>query len=240
MSNSENPVSSNALFFGRTLAEYLKMFDLDISGNTKIKILDCPSGPASFVAEATRQGIEVVGCDPVYSENEAALRALGTSGVESCIKICQSYSQYLSEKFYPSLQSLESYSQSALQLFLEDYEAGIKEGRYVKASLPTLPFADASFNITLSANFLFVYFFQSEETALRDYEFHLSSILELMRVSQQEVRIFPFPNFEGLAQSYAQQIISELEARQIKVEIKPVEYEVMKGGNLMLRLLCEN
>jgi hypothetical protein len=240
MSNTENLVPPQALFFGRTLAEYLKMFDLDFSENTQIKILDCPSGPASFIAEATQQGIDVVGCDPLYAENEEVLRALGTSGIESCIKICQSYSQFLSQKFYPSLQSLETHSQSALKLFLEDYKTGIGEQGYIKASLPNLPFSNASFDLTLSANFLFVYFFQNEEAAFQDYEFHLNSILELMRVSKQEVRIFPFPNFEGLAQSYAQRLVSELKTHQIKAEVKPVEYEVVRGGNLMLSLVRED
>ena len=53
-------------FYGRTLSEYLKIFDLDLPSWRGRTILDCPSGASSFVAEAHRQGIQAVACDPLY------------------------------------------------------------------------------------------------------------------------------------------------------------------------------
>jgi hypothetical protein len=37
----------------------------------------------------------------------------------------------------------------AMKEFLSDYAAGIKEGRYVDASLPSLPFKDGEFDIAM-------------------------------------------------------------------------------------------
>jgi hypothetical protein len=44
-----------------------------------------------------------------------------------------------------------------MQVFLNDYEQGKAEGRYVDAELPTLPFADKTFDIALCSHLLFVY-----------------------------------------------------------------------------------
>ena len=43
-------------FFGRTLAEYLKMFSLDLEALRGVKILDVASGPGSFVHRDAGQG----------------------------------------------------------------------------------------------------------------------------------------------------------------------------------------
>src|SRR5262245_42784478 len=51
--------------WGRSFAEYRRMFDLsddDLAG----AIVGCGDGPASFNAEATRQGRRVTSCDPLY------------------------------------------------------------------------------------------------------------------------------------------------------------------------------
>ena len=41
------------VFIGRSLSEYIWMFNLDLSNFKDLKILDCPSGASSFVAEAS-------------------------------------------------------------------------------------------------------------------------------------------------------------------------------------------
>jgi hypothetical protein len=85
---------------------------------------------------------------------------------------------------------------TSLEKFISDYAKGIKEKRYVKAQLPELPFQDKSFDPVLSANLLFYYHDKL------DYSFHLDSILEMLCISFNEVRIFPvqlpdakFPNY---------------------------------------------
>ena len=53
-----------------------------------------------------------------------------------------------------------------------------------RCCLPTLPFADRSFDLALSSHFLFLYTEQFDES------FHRSSIVEMCRVAD-EVRVFP-------------------------------------------------
>lgn len=60
-------------FFGRTLAEYLRMLALEQDGLQGLRILDVASGPGSFVAEALAIGLDVTGCDPMYGGDPEAI-----------------------------------------------------------------------------------------------------------------------------------------------------------------------
>ena len=42
-----------------------------------------------------------------------------------------------------------------MNLFLEDFPGGLDEGRYVEASLPTLPFDDGTFDLALCSHLLY-------------------------------------------------------------------------------------
>ncbi|MGB5597058.1 MAG: hypothetical protein WBM62_23920, partial [Crocosphaera sp.] len=91
------------LFYGRTLEEYVKMFDLHLSLWKDCKILDCPSGPASFVAEANQLGMDVVGCDILYGEQIDALINTGMQDITIKIQISENYAEKLSKNFYSSI-----------------------------------------------------------------------------------------------------------------------------------------
>jgi hypothetical protein len=68
---NELPIrNGNAEFYGRTFSQYIDMFDLNVLDLKNSKILDVPSGPASFVSEATRKGMNVIGIDPMYIHND--------------------------------------------------------------------------------------------------------------------------------------------------------------------------
>jgi hypothetical protein len=73
---------------------------------------------------------------------------------------------------------------AAMRQFLDDYAQGRRDGRYLPAELPELPFAGASFDLALSSHFLFLY-----STQLGS-EFHRAAVREMCRVAA-EVRIFP-------------------------------------------------
>lgn len=66
--------------FGRSLDEYIKMFNLSPS-DFKKRILGVADGPASFNAEATKIGGMVTSIDPLYqfSEREILKRFHGSS-----------------------------------------------------------------------------------------------------------------------------------------------------------------
>jgi ubiquinone/menaquinone biosynthesis C-methylase UbiE len=134
--------------------------------------------------------------------------------------------------FYKSVEGLMEYRTLALKRFTSDYYNGISEERYINAALPVLPFEDKSFDLVLSGHFLFTY------ADKFDFNFHLSSILELFRVSRKEVRIYPLQ--QGMiSQPYKQmtELLSCLKKLHIEYEIIPVQFEFQKGSNKMLRLI---
>ena len=58
-------ILSKAVPWGRSLDEYVRMFDL-AERDLESPILDCGGGPASFNVEMRRRGRSVVSCDPIY------------------------------------------------------------------------------------------------------------------------------------------------------------------------------
>jgi hypothetical protein len=73
---------------------------------------------------------------------------------------------------------------AAMRVFLADYVLGKASGRHLEAELPTLPFADAAFDLAMCSHFVFLYSTQLGEA------FHRDATKEMCRVAS-EVRIFP-------------------------------------------------
>jgi len=95
------------------------------------------------------------------------------------------------------LQKSRAYARTArtrIRYFFSDFK--IHPQRYVARELPELPFADDEFDLTLVSYLLFAY----QERF--DYEFHRDSILEIMRVTRGEARIYPTVTFEAKPSEY--------------------------------------
>jgi hypothetical protein len=60
--------------WGRSFDEYRRMFAL-AEADLRVRIIGCGDGPAGFNAEATRRGVQVISCDPIYRWETAALRS---------------------------------------------------------------------------------------------------------------------------------------------------------------------
>jgi hypothetical protein len=118
---------------------------------------------------------------------------------------------------------------AAMKDFLDDYPIGKTEGRYIDAELPTLPFADASFELALSSHFLFLY------TTLMGEGFHRAATREMCRVAA-EVRIFPLLALGGRRSPLVDQMVGELGHSCFDVSIENVPYEFQRGGNQMMRI----
>lgn len=128
----------------------------------------------------------------------------------------------------PSIEELGRMRLEAMQAFLEDYDLGKRQGRYVDAELPSLPFPDKCFDLALCSHFLFLYTEQLSEA------FHRSAILELRRLAT-EVRIFPLLALDGLPSPYLSRVVDHLPGR-CEVSLETVPYEFQRGGNQMIRL----
>ncbi|MBU7583005.1 MAG: class I SAM-dependent methyltransferase [Nostoc sp. TH1S01] len=218
------------VFLGRTLSEYVKFFDLDLSQWQKAKILDCPAGAASFVAELHQMGIDAVAGDLFFNLDAATLQAKGQADLAHVIERLADVTHNYNWDFYQSIEKLSTYRQSALEKFLADYPHGRQAGRYIQTVLPKLPFGDRSFDLVLSANLLFLY------SDCFDYAFHWQAILELYRVCSQEVRIYPLQGKNAQIYPLLDNLLNDLNNAGISAEIVNVPWEFLKGSNQMLRL----
>jgi hypothetical protein len=222
------------VFVGRTLSEYKEFLDLDIDSLKGSKVLDCPSGPSSFVTEANRMGIKAVGCDSFYDLPLEQLVNKGLKDISHVIERLSEKVHLFKWDYYSSVEEVKESRTRALKLFEEDFQIGLKEARYVKASLPLLPFSDRSFELVLSAHFLFIY-----DDKL-DYEFHLNSILELSRVCSREVRIYPLQSMNARIYPNMGKLINDLKQRGLDARIVEVGFEFLRGSNFMLQIKRAN
>jgi len=221
-------------FIGRTFGEYLDMFGFspeDLAGRT---VLDCPAGPSSFTAEARARGIMATASDLLYGSGPRELAGLGRDDIEHILlRLDEGYGIYKWE-YYTNKERLRALRQKALNLFAADFEEGKRQGRYVPATLPHLPFRDREFDIVLSSHFLFLY----SETL--EPGFHLACLGELLRVSSGEVRVFPVTSGDGEPYPHLDWLVSALEGKGVRAGLEEVQLEFLMGANKMLRLFRNN
>src|SRR5690606_42130354 len=124
------------------------MFGLS-EGDLSKRILGCGDGPASFNVEATDRGCQVTSCDPVYQfQADEIRRRIDDVYPEIMAKMRQGADNYIWE----SLSSVEQRGEVRLQamsMFLCDFDAGCRHGRYVAASLRSLPSSDSQLDLAL-------------------------------------------------------------------------------------------
>lgn len=217
-------------FIGRTYDEYCRMFVLDEAMLKRGPVLDCPSGPSSFTAEARKRGLEAVACDLLYDHPVAELEEKGRSDIAHVFQKVDDVPHLYVWKYYRNRDEIISLRHKALDDFVADFPRGREEGRYVRAELPRLPFPDRTFGLTLSSHFLFLY------GDRLDQEFHLASLKELVRVSSDELRVYPLQGLDAKPCPHLETLISGLNAEGIEAELNEVPFEFQRGSNKMMKL----
>lgn len=212
--------------WGRSLDEYCRMFALSDPA-LQLALLDCGGGPASFNAELTQRGGRVISCDPLYQFSVEQIEQRIQATYPVIIEGVRAHAQAYVWQSIKTPDELGAVRMRAMQQFLRDFPNGKAAGRYVVAALPTLPFADCSFDLALCGHLLFSYSDQ------HDGSFHQHSILELCRVARQ-VRIFPLLTVAGHESPWLQPVVADLTQRGYRIHIAPVAYEFQKGGNQLL------
>jgi hypothetical protein len=214
--------------WGRSFDEYVSMFGLSHDDLGK-RILGCADGPAAFNSVLSKQGSVVVSVDPIYRFTPEELR----SRINATYGVVMEQTRNNADEFVwdhiPSIDALGRIRTDAMNLFLADFPSGLIEGRYIDASLPSLPFSDGEFELALCSHFLFLYSGHLSE------EFHMESIRELCRVSS-EVRIFPLLEMGAVKSRHLDSVIQQLRSEGYRPDIRAVRYEFQKGGNEMLRI----
>jgi hypothetical protein len=220
----------NVIPWGRSFEEYCAMFRLTHQ-DLSLRILGCADGPADFNAGMHRKGFRVISADPVYRFSAAEIRerihATGQLVLEQTRSNMDSY-------VWTSIGSPEDLWQrrmSAMESFLEDYEKGRAEGRYICAELPDLELS-GDFDLILCSHFLFLY---SDRLSL---DFHIQSLHRLCLLAP-EVRIFPLLDVSSRRSAYVDKVVEHFTARGWIAEELKVDYEFQKNGNTMLKLRKE-
>lgn len=214
------------LITGRTFEEYAAFFDLDAEMMKNRRVLDCPSGASSFIAEAKAFGIVTQGCDILYRYDAEALRRQGEKSIEK-IYADTGWMAGNSLEFYQSIEGHKNHRIKALQKFCADYN--LDDYRF--AELPKLPYEDDSFDLVLSSHLLFVY-----DDRL-DFAFHEASIAEMLRVGK-EVRIFPLVDYKNSRVDESDNLspfVYQI-AEKFGGEICKVGFEFQKNASYMMRL----
>jgi hypothetical protein len=214
--------------WGRSFDEYCRMFALTDEDLTR-RILGCGDGPASFNAEATRRGATVISFDPIYRWEPADVR---TRIAATRDEILDQTRRNAAEFVWDTIRSVDELGRirmAAMDAFLSDFSDGKAQGRYVEGELPTLPFADQSFDLALCSHVLFLYSEQLGEA------FHHQSLRELCRLAG-EVRVFPLLALGGRRSPFIDTTMAHLREAGHEVAIERVPYEFQRGGNEMLRV----
>lgn len=211
--------------WGRNMSEYIDMFALKTDDFGK-RIISFGDGPASFNAEMKQLNHTVVSLDPVYqySKNEIYQRILEAREIV-LEHLRENKDDFVWDKI-GDIDDLENRRMAAMKTFLNDFEKGKAQKRYIAHALPDkTAFHDQSFDIGLSSHFLFLY----RELGL---DFHIRSISEMLRVCS-EVRIFPLVGVEGNNTIFLEDVYQNFQQSH-KLEIVKVDYEFQKNSNKML------
>ncbi len=216
---------------GRTCTEYQAMFHLNKSDLNK-KILDCGGGPSSFNYEMKTRNMEVITIDPLYQFSRKDIKKRIDETFEDVMAQAKAGKNNYIWKNIKTVEELAETRTSAMNLFLNDFETGKKEKRYITAELPNLPFKDDEFDLALSSHFLFLY------SDVLPLDFHINAVDEMLRVAS-EVRIFPLLDLSTDKSQHVEEIIRIFKEKGMQVSIETVDYEFQRGGNQLMKI-CKN
>jgi hypothetical protein len=216
------------VFLGRTWEEYLLIFDIKEEQLIGKHVLDCPGGACSFTAVANQKGIRAAAIDAAYYYSIEELKKKGLDDIEYTLSKIEQVKDKCRWEYFEDTKELRKERVKALIQCIEDMETD--NSRYFPAILPVLPFENDSFDITLSAHFLFMY------ADKIDYNFHLQTIKEMMRVTKGEIRIFPVTDMNGKRYEHIDEIKEWISTKGWEVTEIKAPYEFHRNVNTMLKL----
>ncbi len=191
-------------------------------------ILDAASGVSSFCAEANHQGFNVTASDRIYSINPYEIEQKCIRDLDIVIKQMPDIADLFLWNFFKNIKALEINRKKAYELFIEDFRTYGTE-RYVPVEYPSSDFHNNEFTVSLVSHLLFLY-----EDKL-DYEFHKKTIMELLRITSKEIRIFPLVNLKGKKSHFVESLIHDKDFENLKIFIRKVGYEFINPNHYTLQ-----
>lgn len=170
----------------RGFDEYKRMFDLPDRLEGK-RILDIAGGASSFTVDCCSRGIDAQAVDPRYAYAPEIVLADAREEIETSTEKLRSLAHRFDWSYYGNIDLHRAGRLDSFQRFAADFAAADANNRYVAGALPSLPFANETFDIVLCSHFLFLYADQF------DASFHERAVLDMIRICRPggQVRIYP-------------------------------------------------
>jgi hypothetical protein len=212
--------------WGRTLDEYIKMFNLD-NLTESTKILSIADGPSTFNLQLRQMGINVTSVDPIYSLTIKELKDVFEKSFLFNKQLFTENPNSFNFKNEKEMKQLLAKRRSTFDSFIIDFEQHRENYHYGK--LPSLEFQDNNFDLCVCSNLLFIF------DHIFNLDFHIKSIKEMLRLSA-EVRIFPLYNIHGEQSECVSGVTRFLTDNSINWEIIQNDYNVYINGNRFLKI----
>ena len=211
----------------RPLDAYRDMFRLDDSDLTAGPILDCPAGASPFGAQVRALGGEVVSVDPAYARPDGLITR-ARADLDRIVSWQHTNPAGFDWSYLGSPDRVRRWWGGGIELFAADFT--LDGQRYVAAALPVLPFPDRRFTTAVSGFLLFTY------PELFDFADHLDALLELVRVTRADVRVFPLHDTAGRPYPHLELLRTHLHERGVDTELRATRcsYSPHPESNRML------
>ncbi len=214
------------LITARPLSDYRDMFLLTDEELCAGPILDCPGGASPFGAQVRARGGDVVSVDPMYETPQSEFAQLLERHIARHRAWMSAYPGGFDWSYIGSPASAARSFEVSAEFFLTDYVPASEN--YVAAALPTLPFDDQHFRLSLCSHLLFSY---PEHLS---YEDHVASLLELIRVSSDEVRVYPLVDTAGRTYPRLDELRRDLADTGVVTTVRTANCSYHPGGDQML------
>ena len=142
----------------------------------KSRIISFGDGPASFNFEMTKLNRKVISLDPIYQLTQDELTQRIAETKETILEQTRTNENNFVWTNIKNIQYLEQIRMDAMNKFIDDFESGKTQERYIYHELPNkTKYADLSFDLGLSSHFLILY-------SQLGLDFHINSISEMLRI----------------------------------------------------------
>ena len=195
-----------------------------------LKILDCAAGASSFTPYLLKKGFDITAVDLLYGQSVEKIKDQCVNDFHTLLEMHSGLDHKVDWDFFSDPEDLVQQRIAVYEEFVDSY-VKYKDERYVEAVLPKLPFDDNHFDLILSSHLLFLY-----EGRL-GYDFHRDSIEEMLRVTSNEIRIYPIIKLHGDSYKsvFLPRLMKELNYKA-DFEVVEVDYQFRRGGNEMLKI----
>lgn len=219
---------NNVALIGRTYSEYKRMFGISKENFEGKKILDVGAGVSNFCAIGNVFGLNITAVDPIYRLTPNEIEVKCEEDLNSFICQLPVVKSKYNWDFFGDLEGLKVSRMSAYQTFLKDFRNN--KSNYIAAELNQLPFKDKSFEVSVVSHLMFLYdhIFTADN--------HIDFFKELVRVTKEEIIIFPTKNLTGENSKWVDLIIHNEAFLDHTFKIEKSDFEFQKGNYLRLKV----